>query len=282
MLNVKTYSPNPTYAGLCRMERDIVFSTATGTELKLQLIRPEIADPEHTPLTPVIVFVQGSGWTFPVVEHKLPMMGKFACEGIAVAMVTHRSCLDGHPFPAFLQDVKTAIRFVRANAEKWHLDPDRIGIWGTSSGGNTALLCGVTGDDPTYKTDEYADVSDAVKSVADCFGPSDLVAMFEYITSDAPLAEIAVKVLGEDRMKNAREMSPYYRVVPGGEYPPFLLLHGDADPVVPYEQSVIMTEKLLECGAQAELICVKDGLHEGNFWNPAIYDEILGYFKRTL
>ena len=282
MLNVKTYSPNNDLTGLCRMERDIVFSTATGTELKLQMILPEVADPQKTPLFPVVVFVQGSAWTFPGVDHKLPMMGKFACEGIAVATVTHRSCLDGHPFPAFLQDIKTAIRFVRANAERWHLDPDRLGIWGTSSGGNAALLCGVTGDDPAFRTEEYADVSDAVKSVADCFGPTDLVAMFGEITSDDHLAEIAVKVLGEDRKNTAKAMSPYYYVESGREYPPFLLLHGDADPVVPYEQSVKMTEKLLECGAEASLICVRDAVHENNFWNPAIYDEIISFFKQTL
>lgn len=281
MLNIKTYPSNDTLEGLCRMERDIVFSTATGTELKLQLVLPEVT--ETTPLFPLIVFVQGSAWTFPGVDHKLPMMSVFARAGIAVASVTHRSCLDGHPFPAFLQDVKTAIRFLRANAEKWHLDPGRVGIWGTSSGGNAALLCGVTGDFPAYKTGEYAEESDAVKAVADCFGPSDMLVMHEITPEDSDLGKIAMQVLAtDDPMKAAKEISPINWVEPGRKYPPFLLLHGDADPVVPFEQSVAMTEKLLSCGAEASLIRVEGGVHERNFWNPAIYDEILDFFKRTL
>ena len=282
-LNIRTFPQNPTLRGLSRMERDIVFSTETGVELKLQLILPEVV--ETTPLFPLVVFVQGSAWTFPVAEHKLPQMGMFAQADIAVAMVTHRSCLDGYPAPAFLQDVKTAIRFLRANAARWHLDPERVGIWGTSSGGNTALLCGLTGDDPSYETAEYAGFSDSVKAVADCFGPTDLPGMISVTKDNADMQQIMRALLGtepEEQLRRAREISPLYRVEPGKDYPPFFLLHGDADQLVPYDQSVRMGERLLECGAQVSMIRVADAPHENSFWNPAVYDEILRFFKQVL
>ncbi|MCB8600020.1 alpha/beta hydrolase, partial [Blautia sp. DFI.9.9] len=68
-----------------------------------------------------------------------------------VATVQHRSALDGHAFPAFLQDVKTAIRYLRAHAAEYQIDPDRVGIWGTSSGANAALLTALTPNDPRYE-----------------------------------------------------------------------------------------------------------------------------------
>lgn len=284
MLKMRTYTCNDTREGLCRMERDVVYSTATGTDLLLQLILPEQV--ETSPLFPVIVFVQGSAWTFPVVWNKLPMMGMFAREGIAVAMITHRNCMEGHPAPAFLQDTKTAIRFLRANAGKWNLDTDRFGVWGTSSGGNTALLVGLTPDWPEYKTGEYADQSDAVKTVAECFGPTDLFTLGQFVagaSSDDPRGALSRALLGtEDPEAMAKKISPFYLVEPGKEYPPFMILQGDADPIVPYEQSTVMAEKLDQCGAEVEFIKVEGGVHERNFWNPAVYDEILGFFKRTL
>ena len=148
-LIVESISNNPTLEGLASVIPDIVYSHAGGKEIKLTLIVPQASrNAENPQKYPCIVFVQGSAWTFPDITYELPQMSEFARNGFIVAMVTHRSALDGFAAPAFLKDVKTAIRFLRANAETYKIDSDRIGIWGTSSGGNTALLVGLTGDDP--------------------------------------------------------------------------------------------------------------------------------------
>ena len=94
-----------------------------------------------------------------------------------MATVGHRSCLDGYQAPAFLVDVKTAIRFLRVHAKDYSIDPECVAIRGTSSGGNTALLVGLTAGDKRFFTDEYACESDAVQCVVDCFGHTDLEAM---------------------------------------------------------------------------------------------------------
>ncbi len=232
---------NPALDGLASVIPDIVYSHAGGKELKLTLIVPQVSRIPKNPATyPCIVFVQGSGWTFPDITYELPQMSEFARNGYIVAMVTHRSALDGFKAPAFLKDVKTAIRFLRANAENYQIDPDRIGIWGTSSGGNTALLVGLTGDDPIYRTDEHSGFSDKVKTVVECFGPADIPALFDGLKERADHnpgdRALLYGLLGADPVEQRarmRMMNPIEMVKDGKEYPPFLLIHGDKDPLVP-------------------------------------------------
>ena len=152
---------NRKYRNMSTYVPDVVFSTATGVELKMQLLLPRETDARH----PLFVFLQGSGWTFPNVYPKMAMFTVFAERGIAVAMITHRNRNNGYPAPAFLEDAKTAVRFLRANADKYCIDKDKVYFGGSSSGGNCALLMGQTGDDPCYKTAEYADESDAVSGI---------------------------------------------------------------------------------------------------------------------
>lgn len=139
-----------------------------------------------------------------------------------VATLTHRNCLEGNPFPAFLQDVKTGIRFLRKHAEEYQIDSDRIGIWGTSSGGNTALLVGLTGDDIRYETEENSGYSDFVKVVVDCFGPTDMIQIPPY--TNEIFKEIFQALLGEDTPENREkllELNPLNQVEKGKSILPF-------------------------------------------------------------
>src|SRR5690606_13136876 len=150
-----------------------------------------------------------------------------------------------HPFPAYLQDTKTAIRFLRAHAEEFGIDAERVAIWGTSSGGNTALLTGLTQGQPSYITDEHSGYSDEVKCVVDCFGPTDMLTLFGVVKAaqDPGLLDIFHSLMGgEENPEVLRAMSPAYQIEVGRSYPPFLLLHGDADELVPYDQTVKMYE----------------------------------------
>lgn len=281
---------NPTLDGLASVIPDIVYSHAGGKEIKLTLIVPQASrNAENPQKYPCIVFVQGSAWTFPDITYELPQMCEFARNGFIVAMVTHRSALDGFAAPAFLKDVKTAIRFLRANAETYKIDSDRIGIWGTSSGGNTALLVGLTGDDPLYRTDESAGFSDRVKTVVDCFGPADLPVLFEALrgradqnTGDRALLHGLLGADPVEQRARMRMINPMDMVVKGNEYPPFLLIHGDKDPLVPYSQSEEMAKKLAEADIPTRLIKVEGAEHEGTFWSQKLFGMIADYLKETL
>jgi len=280
---VKVIKNNPNLKGMAVMIPDVVYSTAQGVELKMQVMKPWSSDTENQQKYPLIVFVQGSAWTFPDVNYEIPQLAQFAREGYVVATLTHRSCLEGHPFPAFLQDIKTGIRFLRKNAQDYQIDSGRVAIWGTSSGGNTALLVGLTGDDVRYKTEEYTQYSDAVSTVVECFGPTDLTWVINNIQSleDEGMRKIFEGLRGQDTEENViklLEMNPIKHVIQGKEYPPFLILQGNKDDLVDYSQSELMYHKLLDAGVDTSMVCVEGGPHEGSFWS----NELLGMIKEFI
>lgn len=276
---------NPTLAGQAEIKEHIRYSQ-NGQELTLILPWAAGDDYSKGPKRPLILFVQGSSWTTPNLGYEIPMLSHFAEEGCIVATVSHRSAQDGFPFPAFLEDVKCAIRFLRANAETYSIDPERIMAFGTSSGGNTVCLLGLTGDDPALKTAEYADQSDAVCAVAACFAPTDLPALFDYLKAMPNITAVMAAYFGADPAQwdsVMRRWSPVYRVEAGKAYPPFLLLHGTADPVVLCDQMDKLYTRLAEAGADVQAYYVDGAEHEGNFWSPdvrrVIHDQIIRWLN---
>ena len=142
---------NPELKGQAELIGPLTYSR-NGQKLILMLPWAPKDDRTHRAPCPVILFVQGSAWTSPNLNYEIPMLSRYAEEGFAVATVTHRSIADGFPFPAFLEDVKCAVRFLRAHAAQYALDPERIAAFGTSSGGHTVCMLGLTGDDPAFRT----------------------------------------------------------------------------------------------------------------------------------
>lgn len=269
-----TIANNPELLGLVDLKPNIVFSTAQGEELALQLLKPMWRSGGKG--FPLVVFIQGSAWTKPNQFWELPQLSLLARRGYVIASVTHRSCWDVSA-PAFLKDVKTAVRFLRAHAAEYDIDPERVCAWGTSSGGNTALLLGMTGDDPAFETDEWAGFSTKVKAVVDCFGPTDLVKMIDDQYGAQPKnEENLLFALGGRSMETYREtltqISPIAYVKEGKVLPPFLILHGDADDVVLYEDSEALYDKLVACGHTADLVRVSGAPHEGDFWSMELLE----------
>lgn len=282
---IREFESNPNLVGMAELKRDVIYSAAGGEKTKMTLILPWGIAAQAHPKYPLVVFVQGSAWTSPNVDYEIPQLSQLAREGYVVATITHRSSLDGAAFPAYLVDTKTAIRYLRAHAEEYAIDPARVCVYGTSSGGNTALLVGVTGDDPAFRSEEYADVSDAVRCVAACFGPTDLTKMIDP-SNDDPEGEgtaIFEGLIGNGEENDVlRRMSPVNYVKDGEAYPPTLIIHGDADPVVPYEQGVLMFHRLIDAGADAQMIRVKGAPHEGPFWSPELVDAIFDFIRQHI
>jgi len=275
---------NPTLKGQAEMLKPIVYSQNGHT---LTLLLPWAPQDDRTKIQPcpLILFVQGSAWTTPNIGYEVPMLSHFAEEGFAVASVSHRSAQDGHPFPAFLLDVKCAIRFLRAHAADYAIDPDRVVAFGTSSGGNTVCLLGLTGDDPALKTEEYAGQSDAVCGVVACFAPTDLPVLFDGFKNAPHYPAMMAGYFGPDPGKwqaIMEQCSPVYRVESGRAYPPFLLLHGTGDPVVPCQQTEELYSKLKEVDANVSACYVDGAEHEGNFWSPEVRDLIHQTIRRYL
>ncbi len=161
--NQVTYVPNVEY-----VQRD-------GKPLHLQMLFPDGLRPgmKSTLRYPLIVFVQGAAWFEQDIYGNIPQLCPLARAGFVVASVKHRPSFEAK-FPAFLQDVKSAIRFLRTHAEEYFIDPKQVGVWGDSSGGHAAQMIGVTGDMEEFKTEDNRQVSDSVQAVVDFYGPSDV------------------------------------------------------------------------------------------------------------
>lgn len=266
---------NPSMSGQVRLIENVAYATADGEALKMDLLTPWTQRYDYLPSTPrpLIVFVQGSSWRRPTMGEEIPQLVQFVHYGYVVATIQHRNSLDGHQFPAFLMDVKRAIRYLRAHADEYSIDPQRVVVWGTSSGANAALLTGLTIGDQRYETPDNADQSDAVTAVVSCFAPTDVEETFaEAKVPGSDVLQYALFGTDKDQWPAKKKaMSPLMQVDAKKDYPPFLLMHGDADQVVNYDQMVKMYHKLEESGASVEAYRVKGANHERDFWSPQIY-----------
>lgn len=278
----EVFPDNPTLEGLAQMQPPVRYSEVHADCL-LHLITPWRAPDAEPVRHPLIVFVQGSAWQHPNPWYELPQLSMYAQAGYVVASVAHRSALDGFPFPAYLQDVKTAIRYLRAHADELFIDPARVCVWGTSSGGNTALLVGVTANDARYETQEYAGVDDGAQLIIDFFGPANLPKMAAFARESEDGQRLLHALAGAcDPMEIAVEMSPVSHLKPGAAYSPMLLVHGDADPVVDFSQSEEMHAALLALGQKSTLIRVTNAIHEGNTWSLALHMRVRKFIDENL
>lgn len=219
---------------------------------------------------PAVVWIHGGGWLEgdrryppPTVPAEL-LHGTVLAAGLALVSIDYRHSLEA-PFPAQLHDVKAALRYVRAFAPALGIDPDRIGVWGESAGGHLAALAGLTGphtpDATTLEGTEGVGTGDTgVRAVVDWYGCSDLVALAEHGMPPMPpgveLPDPYAALLGgteDERPALARAASPVTYAVREASPPPFLLVHGTADGLVPYSQSEALAEALRGAGGEVSL-----------------------------
>ena len=288
----KTISCNDSLEGMAEIIPNLVYSRpegANGIGLKMQLILPwwdRLG--QETPAFPAILFVQGSAWTFPNVWMEVPQLAQFARKGYAVATIEHRNSLEGHPFPACLQDVKTALRFLRKEGRQYGIDTERIGIWGTSSGGNLALLTAMTAGQEEFETKEYGGMSENLDYCVACFPPTDLHALLDDQCLRGEFEEIFYELAGKCKDREydiLRQMSPYHLARQSNldgkkmKLPPVFLAHGTKDQLIPYEQSRNLYEELVKNKADVDFVSVDGADHEGNFWTKEILQEIENFIR---
>lgn len=237
----------------------ITYGEANGTPLLLDLLLPE------STTGPVTIWLHGGGWSGGSRIGGLSYWcAHLAAQGIATAAVDYRLSGDA-VFPAQIHDVKAAIRWLRAHARDFGLDPERIGIWGHSAGGHLAALAGLTGDHPELEGDGgNRDVSSRVAAVAMASAPSDFLAPGGELINDRP-SRVTQLFGGTVTEQEAamRQASPLTYVRP--DAPPFLIAHGTLDETVPYEQATRLRDALESVDVPVEFLTINDGYHN---WNP--------------
>lgn len=256
---------------------NVRYSTPPTGALLLDLYLPEAASARPRP---VVVWVHGGGWKSGSKEN-CPLVW-LAAEGYAVVSLNYRLSYAAR-WPAQLDDVRTAIRWLRTNAATYQLDPGRIAVAGGSSGGNLASVVG-TAPAPAGES-----VSSRVGAVIDFYGAADILTMPTNVpgpgVTDADLAKSnGAKLLGgivRDRPELARSVSTLYQIT--RDDPPFLILHGDRDTQVPVEQSRRLHAKLQETGVRSELHVLPGAGHGGReFATPEVKQIIRSFLQRSL
>jgi acetyl esterase/lipase len=235
------------------IDRDLVYRTVNGQSLKLDLYRPQNGSGPF----PVVVWFYGGAWLHGRKE-RTPAVA-LVKDGYAVASVDFRST-NSAPFPAPLEDCKAAIRWLRANASKYHLDRDHVGVWGFSSGAHLAALLGTTcGNSELEGKGDNPGESSCVQAVCDVAGPSDLVRMYSEVSDSAnelgTKAKDAIDLLiGGPLPQNhekAVSASPIHYVSKSSA--PFLIIHGEQDETIPVEQSRSLAAALKGAGVPVQL-----------------------------
>ncbi len=238
-------------------QRNVTYCTAGGEALKMDLFLPR---PGNGP-APVVVYIHGGSWVGGD-KFEVGLAGnELAKKGYVVASINYRLG-PKHKWPAQIQDAKCAVRYLRASARQYNLDPHRIAAWGSSAGGHLAAMLGLTDASAGFdNSGQYLDQPSRVQAVVDMFGPTDLNAY----DPDRFSKGIGQAVFGVTRDEpGARELlrraSPVtYATNAAGV--PFLILHGDKDSLVPLSQSQAFYDRLIAGGSQAELVVVKNGEH---------------------
>lgn len=225
--------PEPVLDGVI-VDRDLEYGRVDGISLKLDLYRPETIS---KPL-PLILFIHGGGWTGGDKADYAYYATRFPLKGYVVASMGYRFAgVAG--FPGCVSDTKCAIRWLRANADQYHIDPDKIAVAGGSAGGYLAMMAGYSSDVPEFEGDGgNPDMSSAVQAVINLYGPTDLTTP---VARAHPTITNFLKVPYTEAPERYERASPLYHV--DASDPPTFIIQGTLDTLVTPDQADALAEK---------------------------------------
>ena len=274
---------------------DVVYDERDGQKSTLQILLPMLpgmpgvpfAAPEPPGKFPLIVYIPGSAWLKQVVLMKMSRAIKVCQRGFAVAIVEYRPSTTA-PFPAQIEDAKTAVRYMRKNADLYNIDVDNVAIWGDSSGGHTAVMAGIT-DDGVFDNGQYGEYSTDVNCIVDWFGPTDIAAMGDYPSimehshPDTPEGLLIGRLDVLENSELAQKTMPMNYLTKEKDTPPMLIMHGDVDDVVHFNQSCRLYNKLRELDKDVTMYkLIGSGHGTGGFESVESIDTVCDFVKKHL
>lgn len=235
------------------LEKDIVYLEAGDYPVTLDIAMPKGLEKP----VPAVVHVHGGGFAGGASSPRQAV--RYAAEGFIGVSINYR--LSGvAPFPAAVQDCKAAIRWLRANAEKYHIDPDQIGIWGTSAGGHLVAIVGTSGGDQYLEGyGGNAEFSSDVQAVVDHYGPTDFLKMEgNHLEANSPESRfLGGKITGlPDQVRRADPITYVDK-----NDPPMLIMHGKDDKTVIFNQSELLYAALQKAGVITKFVPVSNAGH---------------------
>lgn len=263
-----------------RVHSDLEYSRVGG-RMAMDVVEPL----DGTSPLPAVVLIHGGGFRAGNRQSWLKVAYQLAQNGYVAATITYRLSPQ-HQYPAHLEDAKAAVRYLRANAARFRIDPERIGTSGGSAGGTLALLVGLTADYAPYEgSGPNQDQSSRVQAVVNFYGATDFTKSYAPGAS-VDAAEVLPMFLGGD-LEHSRPLhiqsSPLYWVTP--DDPPVLTIHGTKDRYVGYDQAVALTERLGQAGVHTELLTLEGRDHGfGGFGDDLerAYQAMIRFFDEHL
>ena len=263
--------------------RDIEYAQADDVSLKLDIYRSK--EKAEAP-QPLIVWIHGGAWRAGD-KRNCPAI-RLVSTGYIVASINYRLSQQAI-YPAQIYDCKAAIRWLRANAAEYDIDPERVGVWGSSAGGHLVALLGTSGGVKALSDPKLGngDESSRVQAVCDFFGPTDLLQMdahaletapFKHDAPDSPESRLIGGPIQEHPEKVARA-NPITYVT--DDDPPFLIVHGDQDRLVPHHQSLLLARALKKSGVSCDLHII-EGAGHGFGRNPDVAKLVDTFFDKVL
>ena len=258
------------------IHRDLPYVTGGHERQRLDLYLPKGGKD-----LPLIVWVHGGAWLAGSKDRPVPLA--YLADGYAVASINYR--LSQHAlFPAQIEDCKAAVRWLRASAAKYAIDPNRFAAWGESAGGFLAALLGTTGNIKVFDVGENLEIPSYVQAVVDYLGPTDFLQMDAHrlpgsryhSKPESPESQLIGGPIQEMKERVAQANPITYITA---DSPPFLIVHGDMDPHVPHHQSELLEAALKKAGVPVMLYTV-DGAGHSRFDDPKV-PEITRTFLAT-
>jgi acetyl esterase/lipase len=262
-------------------EENIVFGKGGDVDLKLDICRPAAS----ADLRPAVVFIFGGGWGYYAAARNQCPINFAAYKGYVGITIDYRLISEKdsrgkvkYPFPAQIEDVKCALRWTRANAKKYDIDPNRIGVVGWASGGHLALLAGLTtsadGLDGSGGNSGYA--SD-VRAVVCMAGMVDAASLYKAEDDSKNLVLLLGGTPGEvpNQYRFASPITYARR-----DSPPVLFVRGDLDELSPLEQGQMLKEKMDKAGADCSIVIKKGKGHVSFYSDPDVWNFLDRYLKK--
>ena len=281
-----TYLPTTGDELNIRYLHDVVYATMDGVPLHLQVLFPTTRN-EPLITRPCVVFVQGSAWFEQYVYGSLIALGDLAKRGYVVAIVQYRHSGIAS-FPAQTIDAKNAIRYMRAHAEFFSIDPEKIVVAGTSSGGHTALFTSLIQNEDS-EDNLFPGVSSETKGIINFYGSVSGMMVDDYPTTpdalaaDSPVGCLLGHIDLHDKLDLVKSMSVEYNVDENTPLPPVLMFHGTKDFVVGTKVGVMLYEHLKAMGKDVTFYLVEQAGHGGGeFWTPQVLDIVDEFIQKCL
>jgi len=245
------------------MHSDVVYATPTASGGQKITLKLDIQTPDTTGTKPLVIYLTGGGFVQADKQGNLDQRTWIAEQGYAVASIEYRTVTNGHAtYKDAVADVKSAIRYLRAHADEYGIDPANVAVWGQSAGGYLAGMTGATNGEKQFDAGDNLDRSSDVQAVVDEFGPSDLsklAADYDTATQNAnyiPGNSAAQWVYGQGTKKSIKDDTPAIQAADPATHvsaktPPFIELHGSQDHLVSPSQTLIVHDALRAKGIES-------------------------------